>query len=128
MSQPNTPIDVYKAIIDQLVRQTRTHGPSARVADTSLYPNAFAQEEYNEFVCSLSEEQRNLLSRMLQDARDGAIHDVLAELTWWIDCHDVGLTYKGKRMPVQLSGMGLHGDYIGRLDDWNWPNTDETHR
>jgi hypothetical protein len=25
-------------------------------------------------------------------------------------------------MPVDLSGMGLHGDYIGRRDDWEWPD------
>jgi hypothetical protein len=25
-------------------------------------------------------------------------------------------------MPVELSGAGLHGDYIGRRDGWEWPN------
>ena len=26
----------------------------------------------------------------------------------------------GGRKPVGLSGMGLQGDSIGRLDDWEW--------
>jgi hypothetical protein len=63
---------------------------------------------------------------MLTHERESAIHDVLATLTWWIDCRDVGLTYQGAAMPVQLSGMGLHGDYVGRQDDWEWPNDETT--
>jgi hypothetical protein len=75
----------------------------------------------NTFVASLTDDQRVVLASMLHAERTSAIHDVLARLTWWMDCKDVGLTYEGKPMPVQLSGMGLHGDYIGRLDDWQWP-------
>lgn len=59
---------------------------------------------------------------MLQEERDGAIHDVLAGLTWWIDCQEVGFTFRGESMPVDLSGMGLHGDYIGRREGWDWPD------
>jgi len=49
------------------------------------------------------------------------MHDVLAVLTWWTNCQDVALTFRGEAMPVEQSGMGLHGDYIGRLDGWEWP-------
>jgi hypothetical protein len=69
----------------------------------------------------LTTEERSLLIQMLTHERAGAIHDVLAAITWWIDCRDVGLTYRGEPMPVQLSGMGLHGDYVGRRDGWEWP-------
>lgn len=58
---------------------------------------------------------------MLQAERDGAIHDVLAVLSWWIDCRDVGFAVDGEPMPVSLSGTGLHGDYVGRRDGWQWP-------
>jgi hypothetical protein len=34
----------------------------------------------------------------------------------------LGLTFLGESMPVELSGAGLHGDYIGRRDGWEWPN------
>jgi hypothetical protein len=66
-----------------------------------------------------------LLSEMLQEERDGAIHDVLAALTWWITARGVGLTFRGQPMPVELSGMGLHGDYVGRRDGWAWPSGGE---
>ena len=58
---------------------------------------------------------------MVHDERTSAIHDVLADLTWWITTRRVGLTFNGQPMPVELSGMGLHGDYVGRLNGWEWP-------
>lgn len=122
MAEPNAANDVYKAIIDQLVNETRRLGSSSHVVEKGIFSNAPAHSEYNEFIQSLSALQRELLSKMLQEERDGGIHDALAALTWWIDCREVGLTFKGKSMPVDLSGMGLHGDYIGRRDGWPWPD------
>jgi hypothetical protein len=59
---------------------------------------------------------------MLREERSGAVHDVLALLTWWIQCWDVPLTYRGEPMPVGVEG-GMHNDYVGRLEgDWDWPN------
>jgi hypothetical protein len=115
------PVDVYKAIIDQLVSETRTGGAGFQVADKSIFSKAPAHRSYNEFIASLSPDQRKLLAEMLQRERDGAIHDLLAVLSWWIDCREVGLTHNGQPMPVDLSGMGLHGDYVGRRDGWEWP-------
>lgn len=123
MSEPNTPIDVYKAIIDQLVGETRLSGASSHVAESAMFSKAPAHTEYNAFIRSLSPKQRELLSRMLQEERDGAIHDVLAALTWWITSREVGFTFRGKPMPMELSGMGLHGDYVGRRDGWDWPTS-----
>jgi hypothetical protein len=119
--EPTRPSDVYRAIIDQLVHETREYGAGTQVAKSSIFSKAPAHGEFNEFIASLSVDHRELLSRMLQEERDGAIHDVLAMLTWWILCRGVGLTFKGEPMPVDLSGMGLHGDYIGRRDGWSWP-------
>jgi hypothetical protein len=121
MDAPSTPRDVYKAIIDQLVSETRAAGSSSRVAEKGIYSNAPDDQPYNVFIRSLSPEQRALLARMLLEERDGAIHDVLAALTWWMTARDVGFTFRGEPMPIELSGEGLHGDYIGRRDGWNWP-------
>ncbi len=121
MKEPNTPIDAYKAIIDQLVGETRLLGSSGHVRKDKVYSNAPAHKPFNEFLQSLSGDQRKILSEMLQTERDGAIHDVLAALTWWIETREVGLTFRNQPMPVELSGMGLHGDFIGRRDGWKWP-------
>ena len=119
--EPTRPVDAYKAIVDQLVNETRTGGASFQVTDKGSFSKTPAHRRFNEFIGSLSPDQRKLLADMLQDERDGAIHDLLAVLSWWIDCRDVGLTFKGQTMPVDLSGMGLHGDYVARRDGWEWP-------
>src|SRR5437870_12600727 len=123
MNEPTTPIDVYKAIIDELVDVVRLSGSSGHVAERSFFSKAPAHARFNEFIRKLSPEDRALLSEMLQEERDEAIHDVLAALTWWITARDVGLTFRGDPMPVELSGVGLHGDYVGRRDGWEWPGS-----
>jgi hypothetical protein len=62
-----------------------------------------------------------LLAGMLRHERTSAIFDVLSNLTWWLCCREVGLTFRGQPMPFELNGMGLHGDYIARLDGDEWP-------
>ncbi len=125
MNEPTTPMDAYKAIIDQLVAETRLLGSSGHVANKAFFSMVPAHGRFNEFIQRLSPEDRTLLSQMLHEERDGAIHDVLAALTWWITARQVGLTFRGEPMPVELSGMGLHGDYVGRRDGWEWPSSDD---
>ena len=121
MDAPSTPRDAYKAMIDQLVAETRIYGAGSQVAEKSIFSNAPDHQEYNAFIRSLTLAQRALLARMLSEERDGTIHDVLATLTWWLTAGDVGLTFRGEPMPIELSGEGLNGDYIGRRDGWEWP-------
>lgn len=124
-SEPSTPVEAYKAIIDQLVEETSRCVSERLVRESGIYSNAPAETKANEFVACLSHEQRQMLASMLRQERVFAIHDVLAALTWWMCCRDVGLTFRGASMPFELSGMGLHGDYIGRLDGWSWPSENE---
>lgn len=121
MHEPNTPSDVYKAIIDELVNETRHSMSSRLVVEDGIYSKVPDYKPLNKLVESLDPDERRMLAQMLQHEREGAIHDVLAVLTWWMTARDVGLTYQGKPMPIELSGMGLHGDFVGRCDDWDWP-------
>jgi hypothetical protein len=119
--EPSTPLEAYKAIIDQLVDEV-TPGISERlVREDGIYSKALDQAAANEFVRSLTVDQRKILAQMLHEERAGAIAGVLSRLTWWLCCRDVGLSFKGQPMPLELSGEGLHGDYIGRCDGWEWP-------
>jgi hypothetical protein len=120
--QLSRPLDAYKAIVDQLVRET-SHGVSETlVAQEGIFSKAPAEEVFNSFVHSLSPEQREMLAKMLHAERTAAIHDVLAVLSWWVEAGGLGFTFRGESMPVDLSGMGLHGDYVGRQHDWEWPD------
>ena len=118
---PSRPVDAYKAIIDQLVNETSLSVHEKLVVEKGIWYGSRVEEPANTFVQSLSTDQRRILAQMLHDERTGAIHDVLADLTWWITTRRVGLTFKGEPMPLELSGMGLHGDYVGRLNGWEWP-------
>jgi len=124
MRDPATPREAYQAIIDQFVDETRNVGSSSHVVKSGIFSKAPAHREFNAFISSLSKEQRELLSRILQEERDDAIHDVLAALSWWIDCRNVGFTFRGEPMPLDVSGMGLHGDYVSRRAGGKWPAGD----
>ena len=122
--QPSRPIDAYRQIIDQLVTET-SHGVREKaVVQENAFPNLSDDRVFNPFIKSLSTGQREMLAQMLHAERVAAIHDALAVLTWWVLARGVGLTFRGEPMPVELSGAGLHGDYLGRLDDWQWPKDD----
>jgi hypothetical protein len=123
---PARPIDVYKNIIDDLVEQTPS--VSGRlVTEEKIYTRGQGDfgKEMNDFVNGLSEKQRIALAAMLTDERRSGIGDVLSRLTWWINCKGVALLVHGEPMPVDLSGMGIHGDYVGRLEGWNWPKNSQ---
>lgn len=123
-SIPSLPIEVYKKIIDDLVSQTPSVSGNL-IIDEGIYSrgqNEFAKK-MNEFVRGLSADERIALVSMLTDERCSAIGDVLSMLTWLITCHGLSLSIHDEPMPVDLSGMGLHGDYIGRMEGWNWPPT-----
>ncbi|PQO45046.1 DUF6547 family protein [Blastopirellula marina] len=123
-SIPSLPIDVYKKIIDDLVSQTPSISGKL-IREEGVYSRGEGEfaKRMNEFITGLSADQRIALEALLTDERCGAIGDVLAMLTWWITCHGLRLSVHGEPMPTELSGMGLHGDYIGRLEGWNWPST-----
>ena len=118
--EPSSPTEAYKAIIDQLVEQTSGVGEKL-IREEGIFSRAAGAKVENAFVKSLTAEQRTLLAQMILDERVSAIGMVLANLTWWLMCRDVGLTFRGKPMPFELSGMGIHGDYLGRLNHWEWP-------
>ena len=120
MIEPSTPSEAYEAIIDRLVDETRHYGAATSITDRRIYSNAPDHAPYNAFIRSLSSEQRELLSQMLRETRSAAIHDVLSDLTWWVTTRDVGMTFRGEPMPLDRSGFGLHGDYAGRCQGFEW--------
>ena|ERR1700676_714834 len=119
-TKPSTPREAYKAIIDQLVEEARVGVSQQLVRESGIYSKAKGYTEANELVRSMTTEQRRVLSDVLLDQRLSAIAGALSILTWWISCHGVALTYRGEPMPMELTEEGLHGDFIGRCNGWEW--------
>jgi len=117
---PATARETYTAIIDELVNETSRGVHERLVRESGVYSNGPWHDAMNRFVSSLDKAQRGTLADMLRQERIGAIHDVLALLTWWMECRDVRLTFRGEAMPTGIEG-GLHKDFVGRLQDWEWP-------
>ncbi len=68
----------YKDFIDELV-EIRP-GVLSRWVLTNGWPKTEENIKVNEFIGSLSEEQKQILAQIIQQSRDGGIHDVLVFL------------------------------------------------
>lgn len=95
---------------------------SARlVREEGVASRAPAAVAAKELVSRLPRSDREALASMLDAERSGAIHDVLANLTWRLDTGRVRWSSGEEPMPAGLEG-GLHCNFIGRLDGWEWPD------
>jgi hypothetical protein len=112
--------ETYREFIDRLVDAAPSLA-ARLVREESIASKAPAAAAANELVSRLSLADRTTLATMLDAERSGAIHDVLASLTWWLHTGRVRWSAGGVPMPAGREG-GLHCDYIGRLDGWEWPD------
>ena len=120
-----TPAQAYMAMIDAMAERS-DHAWSSRVrAGTPVQPG-IPESPTNRLVASLDADQRAHLADLLDEAKRSGMHDALVVLNELLDEGDLRLTYQGAPMPVDFSGMGLHGDFIGRADyedRWAWPES-----
>ena len=118
-----TPLDSYKAFIDDIVEQRED--VSARwVAEKRPWPDCPENKSINEFVSSLDDSQREALSQMLQQSRDGGIHDVLGYLNEQIDMGILRLSINGNELPHEPFGSELNYDWTCRKEGDDWPRAD----
>lgn len=60
---------------------------------------------------------------MLQDARDGGIHDTSCYLNDEILCNDMKISVGGVELPEEPFRMTLHQDWVGRVQgEYDWPD------
>jgi len=122
MTEPKIVQDAYKSFIDDLVSNAKEMGSGSRLASQGnlILESKDDEKAFKKLFSQLSPSQRDLLIRVLQEERHGAFHDLLAALTWQIDCNGFALTFQGE--PMQYYEGGLHCDFVGRASgDWEWP-------
>lgn len=121
---PATPDQAYRAIIDQLARESKVSVTANRVRSGVLFPETMGGEpgprDINALLAALTPAHRETLARLLESERTGGVHDALVTLEWWASTRGLGLTFRGE--PIDLDRYETpHGDFVGRLDDWEWP-------
>ena len=128
-----TPYEFYKNFIDSLAFGYPSSSVPIRVvveredfspidADEAEWIQNSGNQEWYQFLSGLTREQRDLIAMQLLQERHGAIHDVLAQLSYRIDS-GMQITFKGEPVPTGLNGS-LHHDYVGRHAAkyrWEWP-------
>ncbi|MGC5328751.1 DUF6547 family protein [Brevibacillus sp. SYSU BS000544] len=112
-------IDEYKQLIDDLV----VIRPSVLVrwVKEKGWPETPENEKINQFLSSLTHDQKEILADIVQQARDGGIHDVLVKLNDKISIDDYRITVNGEELPVEPFGTQLYFDWTCRSEGDDWP-------
>jgi hypothetical protein len=98
----------YQQFIDLLVQLSEKPGIETRVIDSG-WPEAGTDPDvmvFNELIASLSEEQREIVAKLMRRAREDGVHDVIVKLEEYNIVSPNGITLP--RRPYRQF----------RLDDW----------
>lgn len=113
-------LDLYKELIDALVYRTGADALAAWVRKGS-YPDVPGNEDVNALLGSLTNDQRQIIARMVHDARLGGFHDAIVEML----CEGgYRLSKNGVELPHEPFGTESYFDYIARLAGQAWPEAD----
>jgi len=111
-------LERYKAFIDGLV--ARKNGVEAKRIMGKGYPQNEDNKAVNQFLNSLTPEQKAVLANMVQEARTGGIHDTLAYLDEMMDRDGLVLSQDGEAYPHDHF-ESMHYDFICRSEGDEWP-------
>lgn len=123
----NSPIELYKAFIDDLLTWPRTSVTARYVREwRDGKPKGYElSPEFNALMAKFSSEQRHLIATMLQDSHESGIFAVLAYLTDEINLRGLRLWRDGITFAVEPFGSTLYEDWIWRRDYGSWPTLTE---
>ncbi len=111
-------VENYKKFIDGLVK--KKDGVYSNWVLEKGYPNTEENKNINELLASMSLEQKQILVKMLEDARCGGIHDTLAYMNEMMDNDNLELRQDGVTYPYDRF-ESMHFDFICRCNGDNWP-------
>src|SRR5262245_15172686 len=122
-SNASTPFDDYKEFIEALVG-IRPAVLARWVLEKSAWPDLPENKAINAFVAKLTDAQREILATLLQQARDGGIHDTLAYLNDEINLEGLRIVRNGRELPVEPFGTEMYYDWTCRREGDPWPKAD----
>lgn len=113
----NKGLEYYKNFIDGLVK--RKNGVLSKWILEKGYPDNEDNRPYNELLESLSPVQKEVLAKLVQEARLGGIHDTLAYMNEMMDCDGLVLSQNGEILPYD-EFESMHYDFICRCEGDEW--------
>ena len=113
----NEGLEYYKNFIDGLVK--RKNGVLSKWIMEKGYPNVEENRKYNELLESLSSAQKEVLAKLVQEARLGGMHDTLAYMNEMMDCDGLVLSQNGEVFPYDMF-ESMHFDFICRCEGDEW--------
>lgn len=113
--------EIYQEIIDELVKKSRTCVNAKWAINGEAKGIGEHIVRLNELFAKLTPEERETLAQYALDAYNSGIYDTLCDLEWYIDCRDMKIIVEGEELPT-TKFEGLGNDFIGRRDDWKWPD------
>jgi hypothetical protein len=122
----------YKAFVEGCVEvansdihaaRIRKYGHTERDNEDAL-PLDDREAARKEIFLHLDPAQREVIAQLLEECRQGAIHDLLAKLEWMMACDDFKMIWQGVDIP-RSPFSSLHHDFMSRLMDFPWPQDNQ---
>ncbi len=114
----NKQLEEYKKLIDALAHSR----PAVEVRWVEKgWPSVKENREVNEFLAGLAPEQKRTLQRIVQHARDGGIHDVLAYLNDEVSLKGLRISRNGVEFAIEPYGSEMYWDWFSRSEGNSWP-------
>lgn len=112
-------LQLYKNFIDGIVN-VHSNVKSKWILTRGSYPKTEDNAKINELIAKLSDDERETLAKMLQDAKDGGIHDVLAYMNEQVDCDGLEILKNGVKLKTDKF-ESMNFDFICRINGDEWP-------
>ena len=111
-------LELYKAFIDGLV--SKKDGVYRKWIIEKGYPQTDDNKDINELLGVLSNEQKNVLAKIVCEARNSGIHDTLAYMNELMECDGLEISQNGEVFPYDEYDS-MHYDFICRCEGDDWP-------
>jgi hypothetical protein len=116
----NPRLALHKDFVEKLV--TRRHGVLGRWVKGKGWPDLPENQPINQFLTKLSPEDKDVLVAILQEARDGGVHDALVVLHTEM-ANGLRLVKDGVEMAFEPYHSEIYYDWVARCAGDDWPES-----
>jgi hypothetical protein len=109
----------YQEFIDALVKIRPS--VEARMVMGKGWPRTPENDGINRFLSDLSTSQKKILAQIVQEARDGGIHDVLVYLADEINLRGLRVLRQDIALATEPYGTEMYYDWASRREGDDWP-------